>query len=81
MKKNFIYLVNATLLVLVLCGPAAATGLYIGILGGGSFAPEAKATDADGSVNFSYDAGFDGCITLGYDLLCPAWPGLGGDCP
>ena len=68
MKINFRCLIGTVLLVLVLNSSAAAAGYYIGIQGGTGFLPEAKATDSEGSVNFSYDAGYDGSITLGYDL-------------
>lgn len=68
MKKIFQNLFVAALLVLTLSTTEAAAGYYIGFLGGGSFVPDAKASDADGSLNFSFDGGFDGSVTLGYDL-------------
>jgi opacity protein-like surface antigen len=68
MKKSFQYLIGTALLVLVFSKPAAAEGYYIGIQGGGGFLSESKASDQEGSVNFSYDPGFDGSVTLGYDL-------------
>ena len=68
MNKNFQCLIGSVLLVLVLNSSAAAAGYYIGIQGGGGFLPEAKGSDSEGSVNFKYDAGYDGSITLGYDL-------------
>jgi opacity protein-like surface antigen len=68
MKKVFLFLVVPTLLILSMSNTAAATGYYIGLLGGGSFLSDAKASDAGGSTNFSFDGGFDGSITLGYDL-------------
>jgi len=55
-------------MVFSLSAPAAASGFYLGLLGGGSFAPKAKASDVDGSTNFTFDGGFDGSIALGYDL-------------
>ena len=68
MKKSFQYLIGTCLLVLVLNSRVAAGRYYIGIQGGGSFLPEAKATDSQGGFNVSYDPGFDGSITAGYDL-------------
>jgi opacity protein-like surface antigen len=68
MRKIFLYLIVAALLVAGLSTSAAADGFYIGFLGGGSFLPDAKATDIDGSTNFSFDGGFDGSVMLGYDL-------------
>jgi len=68
MKTNSLYLIGAALLVLVISSPVAAAGYYIGIQGGVGFPPESKGSDAQGTVNFSYDAGYDASITLGYDL-------------
>ncbi|KPK34448.1 MAG: hypothetical protein AMK70_07455, partial [Nitrospira bacterium SG8_35_1] len=68
MNKNFQCLIGSVLLVLVLNSSAAASGYYIGIQGGAGFLPEAKGSDSEGSANFKYDAGYDGSITLGYDL-------------
>lgn len=68
MKKNMRYFIITALLVTGFSSSAAAEGFYIGFLGGGSFLPEAQGSDADGRVNISYDPGFDGSITLGYDL-------------
>jgi opacity protein-like surface antigen len=68
MGKTIQYLIFTVLLVLGLSTTAAASGLYLSVLGGGSFAPEAKARDIDGSTNFTFDSGFDGSIALGYDL-------------
>lgn len=68
MKKQFGFLIGAALSVLIFSTSAGAAGYYVGIHGGGSFLPEAKASDADGSINFSYDAGYDASVTLGYDL-------------
>ena len=68
MKKNSSCLIAAALLILILSSPAAAAGYYIGIQGGVGFPPESEGRDAEGSVNFSYDAGYDASITVGYDL-------------
>lgn len=68
MIKTLKYLIIAAMLVIGLSTAAAAGGFYIGFLGGGSFLPDAKATDVGGNTNFSYDGGFDGSVTLGYDL-------------
>lgn len=68
MQKTFQCLIVAALLVLGLNTSAHAAGYYIGFLGGGSFLPDSKANDALGSTNFIFDGGFDGSITLGYDL-------------
>jgi opacity protein-like surface antigen len=68
MQKTFQCLIVTALLVLGLNISAHAAGYYIGFLGGGSFLPESKANDALGSTNFSFDGGFDGSISLGYDL-------------
>jgi opacity protein-like surface antigen len=68
MRKYLQYLVGTALLVLAFSSTAAATGLYIGIQGGAGFLSDAGASDPDGSRNFIYDAGFDGSVTLGYDL-------------
>lgn len=68
MKKNVQYLIATFFLLLILNAPAAAGGYYLGIQGGVGFLPESKGSDAQGSVNFSYDTGYDGSITLGYDL-------------
>jgi opacity protein-like surface antigen len=69
MMKIFIqYLIGTFMLLLVISSPVAAGGYYIGIQGGVGFLPETKAQDSEGSVNFSYDAGYDGSITLGYDI-------------
>lgn len=68
MKKKLQYLFAATVITIALSTSASAAGFYIGLLGGGSIAPEAKASDIDGRTNFSYDAGYDGSISLGYDL-------------
>ena len=67
MRKTLQSLIVAVLLVFGLSTTAAA-GYYIGFLGGGSFLPDAKASDAGGNTNFSFDGGFDGSVTLGYDL-------------
>ena len=76
MQKTFQCLIVAALLVLGLNTSAHAAGYYIGFLGGGSFLPESKANDALGSTNFSFDSGFDGSISLGYDLGT-AYPKIG----
>jgi opacity protein-like surface antigen len=68
MRKIFQYLITTALLFFSLSTSAAAAGYYISFLGGGSFLPEAKASDVDGSTNFSFDGGFDGSISLGYAL-------------
>lgn len=68
MRKNVQYLLGTFFLLLVLRSPVAAGGYYLGIQGGVGFPPESKASDSAGSVNFSYDAGFDGSIIAGYDL-------------
>jgi opacity protein-like surface antigen len=68
MARTFQYLLFVVLFVFSLSASAAASGLYVSFLGGGSFAPEAKASDVEGSTNFSFDSGFDGSIALGYDL-------------
>jgi len=56
------------LLLLIMGSPVAAGGYYLGIQGGMGFPPESKGTDSQGRVNFSYDSGYDGSVTLGYDL-------------
>ena len=76
MQKTFQCLIVAALLILGLNTSAQAAGYYIGFLGGGSFLPESKANDALGSTNFSFDGGFDGSISLGYDLGT-AYPKIG----
>jgi len=68
MGKYLHCLVGSTLLLLALSTNAAAGGFYLGILGGAGFLSDAGASDSDGRMNFSYDAGFDGSVTLGYDL-------------
>ena len=68
MRKYFLGLVYMVLLVPAFSGSAAAAGYYVGILGGVGFLPEAEATDAGGQMNFSYDTGYDGSITFGFDL-------------
>jgi opacity protein-like surface antigen len=68
MRKIFQYLIVAALLVAGFSTSASAAGFYIGLLGGGSFVPDATASDVDGSANFSFDGGFDGSVSLGYDL-------------
>jgi len=68
MKKIFQYLIGTAMLFFVSNAPVAAAGYYMGLQGGVGFLPDAKASDSEGSFNFSYDAGFDGSITLGYDL-------------
>jgi opacity protein-like surface antigen len=68
MKKIFQTLIFTAFLLVAYSSLAAATGYYIGIQGGGGFLPDAKGSDSEGSANFSYDAGFDGSITVGYDL-------------
>jgi len=69
MRKNNQSLMITALLVLFLITPSvAAAGLYIGVQGGVGFVPDATGSDSDGSANFTYDAGYDGSITLGYDL-------------
>ena len=68
MREKFQHLMVTTLLVLFLSSPAAAAGYYIGIQGGAGFVPDATGRDSGGSVNFTYDAGYDGSIMLGYNL-------------
>ena len=68
MKKIFLNITWAAVLVLILNSSATAAGFYIGIQGGGGILPDARATDSEGGFNISYDAGFDGSITAGYDL-------------
>ncbi len=68
MKKNFQSLICAAIFLMAFSTPAAAVGYYMGIQGGIGLLPEAQGTDSEGSVNFSYDSGFDGGITVGYDL-------------
>lgn len=68
MRKIFNYLIGAFILVLAINAPVLAGNYYVGIQGGGSFVPELKGSDSEGSVNFSHDAGFDGSVTVGYDL-------------
>jgi opacity protein-like surface antigen len=67
MKKNIQSLICAAIFFMF-CTPAAAAGYYMGILGGIDLLPDAQGTDAEGSMNFSYDSGYDGGITVGYDL-------------
>lgn len=68
MKNIFQCLLGAALLILVFNSSVAAAGFYIGIQGGGGYLPEANGSDPGGSINFNYDTGLDGSITLGYDL-------------
>ncbi len=68
MKRQSLYIIGAVLLALSISSHAAAAGYYIGLQGGGGFLPESNGSDAEGSVNFSYDAGYDASVTLGYDL-------------
>ena len=68
MKKSIQSLTVTVLMVLVINSPAAAAGYYIGIQGGAGFLADAGASDPEGNLNFSYDAGYDGSVTLGYDL-------------
>ena len=68
MKKTFQNIIWTAILVFIFNSPAAAAGYYIGIQGGVGFLPEAKATDSEGGFNVSYDAGFDGSKTAGYDI-------------
>jgi len=68
MKKIFQYLIVTLLLVLVINSPAAAAGYYIGIQGGAGILSDAEGSDSGGKANFSYDAGYDASITVGYDL-------------
>jgi opacity protein-like surface antigen len=68
MKKNVQFLIGSFLLLLIMNSPVAAGGYYLGIQGGMGFPPESKGTDSQGRVNFSYDSGYDGSVTLGYDL-------------
>ena len=67
MSRKIQCLVVTTLLVLGFSTSAAA-GFYIGIQGGAGIVPDATGSDADGSANFTYDAGYDGSILLGYNL-------------
>lgn len=75
MRKKFQYLIVTALLVLGFSTSAFA-GLYIGVQGGTGFASDATGSDADGNANFTYDAGYDGSIILGYDLG-EEHPGIG----
>jgi len=68
MRKVFRFLIIASLFIFCVTGSAGAEGFYMGFLGGGSFLSDAKASDPAGSSNFSFDGGFDGSVTLGYDL-------------
>ena len=68
MKFFLHYLTGAIILLLVYSSSAAAGGYYIGIQGGVDFLPETKASDSEGSLNFGYDAGYDGSITVGYNI-------------
>ena len=68
MKKYVLHLIGTPLFILAMSGPAAAAGYYLGILGGVGYLPDANVSDAEGRMIFSYDTGFDGSITAGYDL-------------
>ena len=68
MKFSLHYLTGALILLLVYSSSAAAGGYYVGIQGGVGFLPETKASDSEGSINFAYDAGYDGSITVGYNI-------------
>lgn len=68
MKRQTLYIMGTALLLLAISSSTAAAGYYIGLQGGGGFLPESKGSDAQGSVNFSYDTGYDASVTLGYDL-------------
>ncbi|KPJ98006.1 MAG: hypothetical protein AMJ60_09740 [Desulfobacterales bacterium SG8_35] len=68
MKKNLQCLIGTALFTLILNSPVAAAGYYMGIQGGVGFPQETKANDSEGSRNFTYDAGYDASIILGYDL-------------
>jgi len=46
----------------------AAGNFYLGLHGGAAILDESKAKDSEGSYNIDYDLGFDGSITLGYNL-------------
>ena len=46
----------------------AAGNFYLGLHGGAAIPDDSKATDSDGRYNIDYDLGFDGSITLGYNL-------------
>jgi len=46
----------------------AAGNFYLGLHGGVAIPDESKAKDSEGSYNIDYDLGFDGSITLGYNL-------------
>jgi opacity protein-like surface antigen len=68
MKKNLQSLIITFLLVFAFSTPAAASGYYIGIQGGVGFLADVEGRDSEGKANFSYDGGFDGSVTVGYDL-------------
>jgi len=68
MKRFFPSLVGTALFIMVFNSQAAATGFYVGILGGAGLLADAQAKDNQGSFNFTYDPGYDGSISLGYDL-------------
>ena len=68
MKKIVQYLIGPFMLLLLASSPVTAGGYYLGFHGGLGFLPETKAKDPEGTYNFDYDAGYDGSITLGYNM-------------
>lgn len=68
MKKNFCCMIAAVLLSCGFSTSVAAAGYYVGIQGGAGIVSDTEGSDSEGRANFRYDTGYDGSITLGYDL-------------
>ncbi len=68
MKRIIQYAVLLAFLFISVKPIMAAGNFYLGLHGGLAVPDEAKAKDSEGSYNIDYDLGFDGSITLGYNL-------------
>ena len=68
MKRIILYAVLLAFLFIPVKPIMAAGNFYLGLHGGAAIPDDSKATDSGGRYNIDYDLGFDGSITLGYDL-------------